>query len=61
MLLACAPPPIQGGVKLLAKIIRSFAGIDANSLTMAARVLHKCCMASPLMQQNLIKEKVRKG
>ena len=49
---------LQGGVKLLAKIMRSFMGVDGNALTLAARVLHKCCLASPLMQQSLIKEKV---
>ena len=35
-------PHLQGGVKLLAKIMRTFVGIDVNALTLAVRVLHRC-------------------
>jgi hypothetical protein len=54
-------PCSQGGVKVLAKIMRTFMGVDAEVLALTSRVLHKCCLGSPLMQQSLIKEKVGLG
>ncbi|GAX75978.1 hypothetical protein CEUSTIGMA_g3421.t1 [Chlamydomonas eustigma] len=48
---------LEGGVKLLGQVIRSFLGVDANTLILASRVLHKCCVISQLMQQTIVKEK----
>jgi hypothetical protein len=52
---------MQGGLKLLPKVLRTHHGATAPILAAAAKVLGKCMAASPASQLSLAKEKVGVG